>query len=181
MQLTRALSVFLLLGAFLAGCGHLIYTSGPYRGQVVDAETKQPLVGTAVLAVWYWEGPGAGHPAEGFHDALEVLTDAKGEFTVPWKTHFTLFGQIDEPRFVIYYPGYGSFPLYHVRPIGAALDSAFREHTVVELPPLKTRKEMEEHAGLPAGAVGVPDAKMPTLIRLVNLARKNLGLAPVHE
>ena len=88
MPLTRALPAFLLLSASLAGCGHLVYPSGPYRGRVVDAETKQPLAGAAVLAVWRWGGPGLGHPSEGFHDALEVLTDANGEFVVPRKTHF---------------------------------------------------------------------------------------------
>ena len=181
MRQTRTLLVSFLLAAFTAGCGHLIYTTGPYRGRVVDAETKQPLAGAAVLAVWRWEGPGLGHPREMFYDAVELVTDGNGEFNLPRKTHFTVSGQVTEPDIIIYYPGYGLFPGYQIQPKGVALDSAFREHTVVELPRLKTRKEMEEHAGLPAGTVGVPDAKMPTLIRLVNLARKNLGLAPVHE
>lgn len=180
MQLTRALSVFLLLGAFLAGCGHLIYTSGPYRGRVVDAETQQPLAGAAVLAVWRWEGPGLGHPSEGFHDALEVLTDANGEFMIPRKTHFIIFGQIDEPDITIYSPGYGPFPGYQVQPKGPALDSAFREHTVVELRRFKTYKERGEWAGIPSGAVGVPDEKMPNLIHLVNQERRALGWPPIH-
>ena len=182
MPLTRVLPAFLLLGASLAGCGHLVYPSGPYRGRVVDAETKQPLAGAAVLAVWRWGGPGLGHPSEGFHDALEVLTDANGEFVVPRKTHFifSIFAEVEEPHFIIYYPGYGSFPLYHVQPTGAALDSAFREHTVVELPRLKTYEERLRAAGIPSGAVGVPDEKMPNLIHLINQERRALGAPPIH-
>ena len=181
MALTRALSAFLLLGAFLGGCGHLVYTSGPYRGRVVDADTKQPLAGAAVLAVWYWEGPGLGHPREGFHDAVEVLTDANGEFVIPRKTHFIMLAEMDEPHFVIYYPGYGSFPLHNVQPTGAALDSAFREHTVVELPRLNTRKEREEHASLSVVTWPPPDEKMPNLIQLINQERRALGLEPYTE
>ena len=181
MPLTRALPACLLLGAFLAGCGHLVYTSGPYRGRVVDAETKQPLAGAAVLAVWYWEAPGAGHPREGFHDALEVLTDANGEFVIPRKTHFIMLAEIDDPYITIYYPGYGSFPLHNVQPTGAAIDSAFREHTVVELPRLNTRKEREEHASLSVVIGAPPHEKIPNLIHLINQERRALGWPPYTE
>ena len=180
MPLTRALPAFLLLGAFLAGCGHLIYTGGPYRGRVVDAETKQPLAGAAVLAVWLWEGPGLGHPREGLHDVLEILTDADGEFTIPQKTHFSLSGQIGEPHIIIYYPGYGFFPMFQVRPTGAALDSAFHDYTEVELSQWKTRDEREWNTSIPFLAGDAPNEKMPNLIRLVNQARKGLGLPPLR-
>ena len=180
MPLSRALSAFLLLGAFLAGCGHLVYTSGPYRGRVVDAETKQPLAGAAVLAVWRWGGPGLGHPSEGFHDALEVLTDANGEFVVPRKTHFIILGVVEEADFAIYFPGYGPFLGYQVQPKGPALDSAFRDHTVVELPRLKTYEERLRLAGKPLHASGVPNEKMPNLIRLINQERRALGAPPLY-
>jgi hypothetical protein len=37
-------------GRFLEGM-----TYGPYRGRVIDAETKQPLEGAVVLGVWAHE------------------------------------------------------------------------------------------------------------------------------
>lgn len=179
----------LLLWGFLivtltTGCfGHLVYSSDTYQGKVIDAETKEPLVGAVVLAIWYREAPGlGGHgPAEGYHDALEVLTDAQGEFTVPAKTHLTAFGKIREPKLVIYYPGYSSFPLYQVRPqddkeIAASYEQRFFH---VELRKLKTRQERVEHAGVPLFAGGVPERKMPNLIRLVNAERQALALKPI--
>ena len=177
----KSLPVLLVLTALVSGCGHLVYSSGPYWGRVIDAETKQPLAGAAVIAVWLWEGPGLGHPREGLHDVLEVLTDAEGEFTIPGKTHFSLSGTVNEPEVIIYYPGYGPFPRYQVQPKGAALDSAFREHTVVELRRLRTRPERQEHAGFPARTVVVPPEKMPNLIRLLDQERRALGLPTYRE
>ena len=52
MARTRSMQVALFMGLGLslsAGCGHLIYPSGPYSGRVVDAETGQPIA--ALLAV----------------------------------------------------------------------------------------------------------------------------------
>jgi PPOX class probable F420-dependent enzyme len=45
----------------LVGCGHVIYVDGPYHGTVIDSETKQPIEGAAVLAVWWKEAPAVGH------------------------------------------------------------------------------------------------------------------------
>lgn len=165
------------------GCfGHLVYPSDTYQGKVIDAETKEPLVGAVVLAIWYQEAPGLGHPAEGYHDALEVLTNAHGEFTVPAKTHLTMIGKIREPELVIYYPGYGFYPRYQVQPrddkaIAAAYEQRFFN---VALPRLKTRQErLNILVGLPHDPQ-IPDRKMPHSIRFMNEERRQLGLQPTH-
>lgn len=172
----KSLSVLLVLAALISGCGHLVYPSGPYRGRVIDTETKQPLAGAAVVAVWLWQGPGLGHPREGLHDVLEVLTDTDGEFTIPRKTHFSLSGEVGEPYFSIYYPSYGPFPGFQVQPTGAALNSAFREHTVVELPRMRTRDERLKVLGWAGPPVTVPQEKTPNLRRLLDQERRALGL-----
>ena len=181
---------YLLLWGFLisvsaTGCfGHLVYSSGPYRGQVLDAETKEPLVGAVVLAIWYWEAPGlGGHgPAVDYHDALEALTDAQGEFTVPAKTLLTVIGKIREPKLVIYYPGYGFFPSLQAYPqddkeVRAAYERRFFQ---VKLIKLKTREERMKVRDDPVWISDVPDAKMPNLVRLVNKERQMLGLQPIR-
>lgn len=182
--MTSFLRIFSVgVALFLAtGCGHLVYSSGPYRGSVVDAETKQPLVGAVVLAIWYREVPVGGHgPAVDYHDALEVLTDAQGEFTVPAKTHLTPIGKIREPEFVIYSPGYGYFPVFQVRPTSKALEGAFRQDTTVELPHWKTKEEQRKKLErLPIWTSRVPGAKMPNLIRLANQEGEELGVAPIY-
>lgn len=165
------------------GCaGHFLYSSGPFRGKVIDAETGQPLVGAVVLAIWYREVPVAPHgPATDYHDALEVLTDAQGEFRVPTRTHVTWIGRIREPVFVIYYPGYGYYPTYQVRPRAQEIAEAYeqREFTI-ELPRLTTQQDRILCAGLPIGVFGkIPTAHIPNLIRLVNAEREQLGLKPI--
>lgn len=177
----RLLLFGLPLAGLLAGCvpGHFIYSTGPYRGKVLDAETKAPLVGAVVLAIWYREAAvfGGHGPAEDYHDALEVLTDAQGEFTVPAKRHFTLIGKILEPKFTVYYPGHAPWPSQHAEPHGKEVIAAReRRYFLFELPKLRTRDERFQHATIPAYAIGVPDTKVPHLIRLVNRELKALGL-----
>jgi len=177
--------VLALLPLLGTGCfGHLVYSSDTYQGKVMDAETKEPLVGAVVLAIWYREAPGlGGHgPAEDYHDALEVLTDAQGEFTVPAKTHLTPIGKIREPKLVIYYPGYGFFPSLQAYPqkdkeVRAAYERKFFQ---VELIKLKTREERMKVIDYPVWISDVPDDKMPNLVRLVNKEVQMLGLQPTR-
>lgn len=165
------------------GCaGHLVYLSGPYRGKVIDAETKQPLSGAVVLAIWYREVPVAPHgPAVDYHDALEVLTDAQGEFTVPARTHLTTIGKIREPDLVVYYPRYAFYPSLNAHPQGKEAHLAYGlKFFHVELSRLTTR-EQRISAGHPSIWVSkVPEARMPNLVRLVNKERHDLGLQAIR-
>ena len=72
---------------FLTGCiRHVVRVEGPFKGRVVDAETREPIEGVVVLGVWYldtWTIAGA---VGRFYDAEETVTDEKGEFTMPGKT-----------------------------------------------------------------------------------------------
>jgi hypothetical protein len=169
-----------LLGAVLAGCaGHLVYPSGPFHGRVVDAETGQPLVGAAVVAVWRREAPGPGHPVSSFHDAQEVVTNLKGEFALPRTTHMALVGEIAEPDVHIYFPGYR--PFLGGRGFETPASTEEQPKTVA-LPRIRTREERLQYGatGLPVDT-SVPDARIPNLIRLVNEYRRQLGLEPIHE
>jgi len=170
----------LMLGAIAGGCaGHVVYPSGPFYGRVVDADTAQPLVGAAVVAVWYWEGPGAGHPAERLHDAREVTTDAEGAFTLPRTTHATTVGLVSAPYIIINYPGFRDH-LGHDEFVPPR--STPERHRTIALTRLRTREEqLRDGASLPTLAGGVPYAKIPNLIRLVNQYRRELGLEPVYE
>lgn len=183
--LLRIFGIWAVMLLVATGCfGHLVYPSDTYRGKVIDAETKEPLVGAVVLAIWYREAPGlGGHgPAVDYHDALEALTDAQGEFTVPAKTHLTTIGKIREPEFVIYYPGYGYYSGFQVHPIGKEITAAYEQKFFhVELRQLKIREERMKVRDITASSISdVPDAKMPHLVDLVNKERLDLGLQPIR-
>jgi hypothetical protein len=56
-----------------AGCNP-IYADGPYRGRIIDAVTKQPIEGAAVVAIWRkLSGLLVPHPIETIQDAKETL------------------------------------------------------------------------------------------------------------
>jgi hypothetical protein len=107
-----------------------LYSGGPWRGRVIDADTKQPIEGAVVSIGWervYESGFG---PYTIFQVAKEVLTDKSGLFEVPayvekrgklfWrmrdlrgdpKAELLYSGpEIRIPDFIIYKPSYGNFP-----------------------------------------------------------------------
>ncbi len=170
--------ILIFLALVVAGCfGHLVYPSGPFSGRVVDATTGQPLAGAAVVAVWRQEGPGPGHPTERLHDALEVVADADGYFTLPRKTHFTSVGSISDPFIVVYSPGYQDELLQGRR--FRESDAKDRPFTVALTRP--AANERRRFAGIPSGVGLTSFAKIPNLVRLVNVERVSLGLEPLYE
>ena len=113
---------------------------------------------------------------------LELLTDANGEFAVPERTHFTPIGKILAPEFVVYSPGYASFPGLGAWPQDSReVDAAYAKREFnFKLTRLKTREERLRRQ-YPFGLLKVPDAKMPNLIRLVNDEGHALGLPPIRS
>ena len=174
---------FFVLLTLLAGCGPVspLFAGGPYKGKVIDAETKTPIVGAVVLAVWYRGAPGLGVSSHGFLDAEEVLTDNDGEFVIGEHAPASLIPGtwVDGPRIIIFYPNYGFYPIYQVSPspkLGRdELNEALEKHAVIELPPLKTKEEILKAYQL-VDYSGAPDEKKPNFIRLMNQQRKDLGL-----
>ena len=78
--------IFVVLLIPSTGC----YAHGPWSGKVVDAETRKPIEGAAVVAVWIRE---TGTPAgtdTGFVDAAETATDKNGDFEIPSKLFYQL-------------------------------------------------------------------------------------------
>lgn len=167
-----------LLAVGMAKAGWILYTGGPYQGQVVDAETRQPVEGAVVFFHWkrHVYG-GAGGPVSFFLKAVEVLTDKEGRFYVPWfiGTSLNPFSLVLEPTWFAYYPGYDPDRVIVTPPTGVML----RDPTVILQRKLRTREErLKVVRGLPPG--GVPDEAMPNLIRLMNIEATALGLQPSH-
>ncbi len=178
-----------VLTIILGGCGPMnpLFAGGPYKGKVIDAESKAPIVGAVVLAVWYRSAPGLGVSSHGFLDAEEVLTDKSGEFIVGEHPPASLIPGtwVDGPNITIFYPNYGYFPRYQVAPrqppggYKGLLAEMEKRAVVIELPPLKTLKDKREGMRL-VDRAEVPNEKKPNLNKLINQQRRELGLEAVY-
>lgn len=179
----------------------MAYHKPEFKGKVIDAETKKPIEGAVVVAIYnkypIISGPGGG--SESIMDIKEILTDAKGEFYLPsYTTLIQPFSVEGSATFIIFKPGYGSFPDGRIYPpmrlslpaledffsgkVGTQGEVAWdfeKERVtfgIVELPKLKTREERIN--SLPSIA-GLPSRKMQNLIRLFNEEAISLGLKPI--
>lgn len=155
--------VLLVALMLLPGCA-ITHEYGPYTGTVVDKETGEPIEGAVVFMSFYtgtiWA---VGGRVSHYADAVEVLTDAKGEFNVPPQRVFAFHpGDTwdDEPSVIIFKPGYGAFPGHR----GSSYEPKgwFRAGVplTIKLPNLKTKEERSDNAirNLWLGS-GVPENK----------------------
>ncbi|HTI52705.1 MAG TPA: hypothetical protein VMC04_00635, partial [Verrucomicrobiae bacterium] len=58
---------------------------GPYRGQVLDAETKAPLAGAVVVALWRRDRVYPFHITTEHYAVRETVTDSEGLFVLEVK------------------------------------------------------------------------------------------------
>lgn len=126
------------------GCAH--YSEGPWSGKVIDAETKQPIEGADVVAVWNEAYPSIPEMTSRTKAVKEVLTDSNGVFYIDKKSYYTSIpgSLILGPLITIYKPGYGYFPAQHKYPKLWDKDYFLNSNAVVELPQWKTIKERRE-------------------------------------
>ena len=167
--------------------------AGPWKGQIIDIETKETHEGAVVLAVWerYYRTPTGG--SSYFYEAKEVLTDKEGKFEIP--SYITinllpLISYIEGPYFTIFKPGYGSLSRSGLEKyfLGEGVEPKEGEISgkryrfapgLIELPPLKTREERLRGGlhDIPAEIGGeVPERKIKKLIKAINEDRLYLGL-----
>ena len=165
----------------------LCYLS-PFKGKVIDAETKTPIEGAAVLIVYWREDPCTYKAKKGAPVNMitghETTTDKNGEFDMsrrfePCAGPFRLLGGVK-----IFKPGFGLFP-NHQRSTAsgekqACSDRHFlpkpKQHIVYELPRLYSKEERKINV-LHAGTYGVvPYEKKKTYWELVNQERRYVGL-----
>ncbi len=107
------LTFVLIFNISLSHAGWLVYHKPEFKGKVIDTETKQPIEGAVVVAIYkkhtLISGPGGGHSS--IIKIKETLTDEKGEFDFPsYTTVIQPLSEEDYVEFIIYKPGYGTFP-----------------------------------------------------------------------
>lgn len=168
--------------------------AGPWKGRIIDIETKEPIESAVVLSVWERVYRTPAGPNSYFYEAKEVLTDKEGRFEISSYTPINLFpliSYIRGPKFTFFKPEYlslssvdfGDFFLQGTKeaPVerkdigGKTIRFA---PGVLELPRLKTREERKLNLySLPPS---IPDDKMPKLIQLMNEEEIDIGLKPSH-
>ncbi len=77
----KAIILFFFLFLLPASC-HPVRYDGPYKGRVVDADTRQPIEGVVVLGVWYKEIATPAGGVGSYYDATETVSDKNGEFEI---------------------------------------------------------------------------------------------------
>ena len=139
----RIFKLLIAIWMLLVSSGCAIYHHyDPYYGKVIDTETKAPLEGAAVLAVYYTELTTLAGAVGKYLDAQETVTDKNGEFKIPSNNTFAfrplnLFDS--KVNFTIFKPGYGYYPMHpDVEPKFVPTWSLpSDEYVIVELPKLK--------------------------------------------
>jgi hypothetical protein len=109
---------------------------GPFRGQIVDAETGAPIANAHVMVTWFASRPNLVDSVSDFYDARETVSDAQGRFELPrlWRL-WTLW--VMAPTLEYFAPGY----LTHRYEVVALDGEPYAGSTIVRLRPIKTREE----------------------------------------
>jgi hypothetical protein len=179
MTKLAALLLFLIIIPSSAGCA-ITHTYGPYYGKVVDTETKEPIEGATVLAVFYTEEYGPAGAITRYADATETVTDKNGEFKIP-AYRVTVFRPLQgwDPHgyFTIFKPMYGCYPRHkNIRPMFVPNGTLpTNELVTIELPRLKSKEQRIESTHCSPSSY-IPYSKAKQFIDLINEENKSLGL-----
>ena len=156
MRIPRALIVLVWLGLSELGAVGAAHAGGPWKGQIVDAETGAPLDGVIVLTYWVKFTASVGGWAGGdFVDAEEVVTGSDGRFVIPPHSTFTLLPwRKIKGQLVILKSEYGQWAFRGGNPLLESIWTRLeREGEIIELPRLHTRDERlmyyRLHSGTP--------------------------------
>lgn len=189
MRLNKRFVWMLLVVAAVCIMSSPAQAAGPWKAQIVDAETGKPLEGVVILVYWikYTEsliGTGGGE----FYDAEEVVTGPDGRFVIQARSTWTLnpFRRIGGMELVIFKPGYGQwrFQGYMDWPKDAYEQTTRSrkeweqfegDGAVIEMPPLKTREERRAFLGRAGTPTLVPLDRTKRLEEAVNAERAYLG------
>ncbi len=89
----------------------VLHWDGPCHGQVVDADTGEPIQAAAVAGIWKFEYFHI-NSHNGFANAKETITDANGKFKLPLTFAFTFwpFSVLNDMDLLVFKPEYDSHP-----------------------------------------------------------------------
>ena len=168
-----------------------------FKGKVIDADTREPIEGAVVVAVWHEATATISGESTRLEDVKETLTDKKGEWTIEGPrgkrggsvtaiyTFLTGSYYTRPPEFIVFKPSYCSWPA------GFGIDSCkgklkpsgndkLANGETVELSTLTNREDRLRAQGIGPVYDGPSILnKQQEFIRLLNAERRNLGLSEI--
>jgi hypothetical protein len=161
-----------------------------YTGIVINADTKEPIQGVAVVASWSSQGISLAGTIASFKDAKESMTDKDGKWKIvghraTCNNPIYFLGQFigipctQEPKFVVFKPGYCSWPEgFHINTCRGKIqpegNSKIAKGKTIELPKLTER---EDRLRTLPGPDNRETSNLREFMRLINKERRNLGLS----
>lgn len=188
--LILAIFASLIIISHIIGKGWIIYREGAFKGNVIDAETKEPIEGAVVVAIYHVRQYGIAESGSSAANAKEVLTNKTGSFYIPSHAFFHLypFARRETTKFIIYKPGYTAFSsdtnyfsYFPHSPLNVSIDmkaELFKKGVTVELMKLKIKEERLEN--IPSGPIDMRARKLPLLLKAINEEGKRFGLKEVE-
>ena len=168
---------------FVTGCGGIFFplpyrSLAPFKGKVVDADTKEPIEGAVVLAAYYFTSYGIAGSNSSVEDVQETMADRNGEFELPrTRRWFVLHRGYPEGTLEIFKPGYAT--LLHKQSKAVGDNKSWPtpdKYIVYELPKLKTDAERKENVLSTHIFDEIPFKKRKLYIQALNEERKKLGM-----
>jgi hypothetical protein len=168
-----------------------------FKGKVIDADTREPIEGAVVVAVWHEATATISGESTRLKDVKEILTNKNGEWTMEGPTgkwggsvtaiYTFLTGSYytRPPQFIVFKPGYCSWPA------GFGIDSCkgklkptgndkLADGETVELSKLTNREDRLRAQGVGPIYDGPSFLKkQQEFIRLLNAERRSLGLSEI--
>lgn len=153
-----------------------------FVGKVVDSETKKPIDGAVILAVYYYEAITPVGTRDYIIDGQETLTGENGEFRVPCvRKWFVADRGFTRGNLNIFKPGYGAFPEHRQSSaIGVEYEDwpPSSKYVVYELPRLKTKEERKKHVIYMNTYNEISYQKRKLYMTAINEERVALGMPP---
>ena len=168
-----------------AGCEGLLcplpYRSlAPYEGKVIDADTKEPIKGAAVLAIYHFEIFGIAGADWHVKDGQDTVTDENGEFKLSRKRRWFVSNRgYPRGRLEIFKPGYGT--LWNERSKAVGDNKSWPtpgKHIIYELPKLGTIKERKLNIPRKYVFEEIAYKNQKIYLNAINEERVNLGFKP---
>lgn len=193
-QLFSLLLPGLLMLALPACATPLTYSAKEIHGQIVDAETNQPIEGAVIVAQWILFEMGIGH---GGHKSRihihETVTDQNGNYTIPaWgpKLHspITMLDR-EDPMLLIFKSGYAPQILVNSIDRSDAVRISEWDGRVVKLKKFQGTLEAYANQLLYVISTSLPDSgkewksfpRMVLALDVENRRLKTLGLKPEYR